>query len=396
MFSKGNLNRMVVLFMLAIICAGTLCADIMVRDKQGKILYQYSNGMMYEGRASDNKKIFKFEEKRGEIWSLQGKRLAFWKAAENALYPGNGGRPMYIFDKKGAHPGSKGATAVIYIDGRKIYHGNGPGCELILYPDQPLPIPVGIYLAHTVTGGKAPARKPSAGVPLNSGKPAETKVDWETVPYGYYLGPKGEGKIMLSLRGDKIFFNDTGKGMPAFTFKGTKIFKGPDTTVEPAFCMADNGNVYKGAKIDESNLVMKLDWFNCYAPGKSGQDAIGTVQYVGENILTEGYVAPSNQPDFTGKRVLVSSTLANNKVPLTMRIFIVYLTQLDPEFKAYANSQAAAPQEAAPAAATQQAVAQQEAAPAAAAPQAAAPQAADPAVETVNKTVDAVAQPVDI
>ena len=77
---------------------------------------------------------------------------------------------------------------------------------------------------------------------------------------------------------------------------------------------------------------------NCYAEGKTGTDAIGTLQYVGENILTEGYTAPSNRPDFTGKRVLLSSTLPNNKVDMVLRIFIVYLTQLDPEFRAYLNS----------------------------------------------------------
>ena len=83
---------------------------------------------------------------------------------------------------------------------------------------------------------------------------------------------------------------------------------------------------------------MRLDWFNCYAPGKSGADAIGTLQYVGENILTEGYTKPSQHPDFTGKRVLLSSTLPNDKVDMAIRIFLVYLTQLDPDFREYLES----------------------------------------------------------
>ena len=316
-------------FLLAGAFAATLHADTMIRDAKANIIYQYSHGVMYQGQARDNKKLFKFNN-RGEIWSLDGKRLAFWKDSENALYPGNGGRPMYIYADKGGHPGSKGAKAVIYIDGRKIYHGHGPGCKLILYPDAPLPTPVALYLAHTITGGKAPS-------PEDAGK---LTVDFATVPYGYYLGPKGEGKILLSLRGNKIFFSDTAKGMPAYTFNGLKIYRGPDTKAEPAFTFTNNGWLYRGASTaDPANLAMRLDWFNCYAPGKSGADAIGTLQYVGENILTEGYTKPSQRPDFTGKRILLSSTLPNNKVPLTMRIFLVYLTQLDPDFKAYCAGQ---------------------------------------------------------
>ena len=305
--------------------AGTLYADIMVRDAKGKVIYQYSNGVMYEGLAGQNKKIFKYDPQRGEIWDLNGKKLAFWKVSEETLYPGPGGRPMYVYADKGGHPGSKGAQAVIFIDGRKIYQGNGPGCPLILYPDSELPIPVALYLAHTVTGGKPPAA-------------SKMKIDLAAVPYGYYLGPKGEGKIVLSLRGNQIFFNDTAKGMPAYTFRDTKVYKGDDLKADPAFCFADNGTLYKGAQKSPANVVLWLNWFNCYVPGKSGEDAIGTLQYVGENILTEGYTKPSQRPDFTGKRVLLSSTLPNNKVPLAMRIFLVYLTQLDPEFKAYCET----------------------------------------------------------
>lgn len=301
----------------------------MVRDAKANIIYQYSNGVMYEGHARDNKKLFKYDAQRGEIWSMNAKKLAFWKVSENALYPGNGGRPMYIYADKGGHPGSKGAIAVIYIDGRKIYHGNGPGCKLILYPDSELPIPVALYLAHTITGGKPPAK----------GSSGKTKIDFATVPYGYYLGPKGEGKILLSLRGNKIFFNDQASGTPAYTFKDLKIYRGADTAAEPAFCLAKNGNLYKGGTEAPDKLVMSLEWFNCYAPGKSGTDAIGTLQYVGENILTEGYTKPSPKPDFTGKRILLSSTLPNNRVPMTMRIFLIYLTQLDTDFKAYCAEQ---------------------------------------------------------
>lgn len=309
--------------------AGNLRADIMVRDAKANIIYQYSNGVMYEGRAGNNKKLFKYDAQRKEIWSLDGKKLAFWKTSENALYPGKGGHPMYVFADKGGHPRSKGATAVIYIDGRKIYQGNGPGGKLILYPDSELPVPVALYLAHSITGGKPPA-KPAAD---------KTKIDLATVPYGYYLGPRGQGKILLSLRGNKIFFNDKAVGMPAYTFKNLKIYRGPDTKAEPAFCLSQDGNLYKGGTTNQDNLAMSLDWFNCYAPGKSGTDAIGTLQYTGENILTEGYTKPSRKPDFTGKRILLSSTLPNNQVPMTMRIFLVYLTQLDPDFKAYCAEQ---------------------------------------------------------
>ena len=297
----------------------------MIRDGKANIIYQYSNGVMYQGRAGDNRKLFQYDPNREEIWSMDGKKLAFWKSSESALYPGNGGRPMYIYADKGGHPGSKGAPAVIYIDGRKIYQGNGPGGKLILYPDSPLPIPVALFMAHTITGGKPP-------------EATSMKIDLAKVPYGYFLGSKGEGKILLSLRGNCIYFNDTANGTPAYTFVGTKIFRGEDTSVEPSFCLSNNGCLYKGGRIEPGNLAMALNWFNCYAPGKSGTEAIGTLQYVGENILTEGYTQPSNHPDFTGKRILLSSTLPNDRVPLAMRIFLVYLTQLDPDFKAYCES----------------------------------------------------------
>ena len=315
------------ILLLAGVFAGTLQADIFVRSPKGAVIYQYSNGVMYQGHARDNRKIFKYDGQRGEIWSMNGKRLAFWKVSENALYPGNGGRPMYIYADKGGHPGSKGAKAVIFIDGRKIYQGHGPGCPLILYPDAPLPTPVALYLAHTVTGGKPP----------QSGK---LKVDFAKVPYGYYLGPKGTGKILLSLRGNKIYFNDKASGTAAYTFRqqGVKFYRGDGTDGEPAFCMANNGALYKGGKIAPDKLVMNLVWLNCYAPGKSGTDSFCTVLPGGNDILTEGYVNPKN-PNIAGKKVLLSSTLPNNRVPLAMRIFLAYLTQLDPEFQAYRRSQ---------------------------------------------------------
>ena len=311
------------LILLAGFNAVTLHADIMVRDAKANIIYQYSNGVMYQGHARNNKKLFKFDAGRQEIWSMNGKRLAFWKASESALYPGNGGRPMYIFADKGAHPGSKGAKAVIYIDGRKIYQGNGPGGKLILYPDSPLPIPVGVYLAHSITGGKPAA-------------PSKLKVDFAAVPYGYFLGKKGEGKIMLSLRGNKIYFNDTARGTPAYTYvsKGQKFYRGDNIQGEPAFSMADNGTLFKGGVKSKDNLVMVMSWLNFYSAGKSGRDSIGTVTPGGENVLIEGYTDP-RKPDISGRRVLLSSTLPNNRVPLAMRIFLAYLTQIDPEFKAY-------------------------------------------------------------
>lgn len=306
--------------------AGALMADTMVRDARGNVIYQYSNGIMYQGLASQNKRIFRYDEGKGEIWDLNGRKLAFWKALESALYPGSGSRPMYVYADKGAHPGSKGATALYFIDGRKIYHGNGPGGKLILYPDEPLPTPVAIFMAHLVTGGK-PA--PRSGL----------KVDWASVPYGYYLGPKGQGKIVLSLRGNKIYFNDQAKGEAAYTMKNLKIYRGDDTNAAPVFCLAKNGALFRGPAEEPKNLLMYLNWFNCYAAGKSGTDAIGTLQYVGENILTEGFTQPSQRPDFKGKAILLSSTLPNNRVDLALRIFLVYLTQLDPDFKAYAAGQ---------------------------------------------------------
>ena len=315
------------ILLLAGFCAVPLRADILVRSAKGDIIYQYSNGVMYKGHARDNKKMFKFE--RNEIRNMQGKRLALWKNNENALYDGGGGRVMYVYADRGGHPGSKGAKAVIYIDGRKIYqgHGAGAGCPLILYPDQPLPTPVALYLAHTVTGGKPPA-------------PTGLKVDFSKIPYGYYLGPKGEGKILLSLRGNKIYFNDKASGTAAYTFqqKGLKFYRGDSTEGEPAFSMANNGTLYKGGRIAPDKLAMNMIWLNCYAPGKSGTDSFCTVLPAGNNILTAGYIDPK-KPSTAGKKVLLSSTLPNNRVPLAMRIFLAYLTQLDPEFKAFCQSQ---------------------------------------------------------
>lgn len=312
------------LLLLAGLCAVPLRADIMVRSAKGDIIYQYSNGVMYKGHARNNKKMFKFE--RNEIRNMQGKRLALWKNNENALYDGGGGRVMYVYADRGGHPRSKGAKAVIFIDGRKIYqgHGAGAGCPLILYPDQPLPIPVALYLAHTVTGGKPPA-------------PTGLKVDFSKVPYGYYLGPKGTGKIVLALRGNNIYFGEKTEN-PVYVHKNLKFYRNGDFTKPAAFCMDRQASLYRGDKVDPRNKVMYLNWFNCYAAGKSGTDAIGTLQYVGENILTGGFTKPSQRPNFAGKPILVSSTLPNNKVPMELRIFIVYLTQLDPEFKAFCQS----------------------------------------------------------
>ena len=197
-----------VLLLLAGVFTGTLQADIFVRGPKGAVLYQYSNGIMYQGPARDNKRLFRFE--RDEIRNMQGKRLALWKVQESALYDGGGGRVMYVYADKGGHPGSKGARAVIFIDGRKIYHGNGPGGTLILYPDSPLPVPVALYLAHTVTGGKPP-------------KAGKVNINFATVPYGYYLGPKGTGKIVLALRGNNIYFGEKTEN-PVYVFRNLKFF----------------------------------------------------------------------------------------------------------------------------------------------------------------------------
>ena len=314
-----------VLLLLAGVFTGTLQADIFVRGPKGAVLYQYSNGIMYQGPARDTKRLFRFE--RDEIRNMQGKRLALWKVQESALYDGGGGRVMYVYADKGGHPGSKGARAVIFIDGRKIYHGNGPGGTLILYPDSPLPVPVALYLAHTVTGGKPP-------------KAGKVNINFATVPYGYYLGPKGTGKILLSLRGNKIYFNDKASGKAAYTFqpKGIRFYRGDSTEGEPAFTMANNGTLYKGGKIAPDKLAMNLVWLNCYEPGKTGTDSFCTVLPGGNDILTAGYIDP-RKPSTAGKKVLLSSTLPNNRVPLAMRIFLAYLTQLDPEFKAHCQSQ---------------------------------------------------------
>lgn len=307
------------------LCAPGLRADTMVRDAGGNVIYQYSNGVMFEGTAGNGKKVFKYDG-RSVITSPDGSRvLATWQG--NALYPENktGGQPLYVFADKGGHPQSAGNQAIVYIDGRKIHHGAGPGGKLILYPDEPLPEPVALYLFHIVTGGKAP-------------EASKLNVDINTVPFGYYLGEKGEGKILLAVRGSKIYFGEDMK-QTAYTMKNLKFYKGDDTDAEPAFCMDEAARMYRGGSPDPANMVMHLEWFNCFGPGKTGTDAIGTLQYVGENILTEGYTEPSQHPDFTGRRVLLSSTLPNDKVDMAIRIFLIYLSQLDPEFRQYVESQ---------------------------------------------------------
>ena len=299
---------------LTLLCVDAY-ADIFVRDAGGNIIYQYSNNVMYEGHARNNKKLFRYEPKRGTIERLNGKVIATWKK-DNALY--KDGRKWYVMEGKKVRRGLK---VVAFVDGRKVFRGNGPGGKLTLYADAPLPLPVAVYLFHVATG--APDKE----------APSKMQVDFSKVPYGYYLGAKGEGPIVLSLRGNTIYYGGDLKQV-AYTRRGLCFYKAGNSGL-PDFCMDNQGALYKGSERTPENLVMRLDWFNCYAPGKSGKDAIGTLQYVGENILTEGYTAPSNKPDFTGKRILVSSTLPNNRVDMALRIFIVYLTQLDPEFKKY-------------------------------------------------------------
>ena len=307
---------------LTVLCADALHADIFVRDAGGNIIYQYSNDVMYEGHARNNKKLFRYYPKRGTIERMNGKVIATWKK-DNALY-NRDGRKWYALEGKKVR---KGLKVVAFVDGRKVFRGNGPGGKLTLYADSPLPLPVAVYLFHVATAG-------------DSGKaedaPAKVQIEFSQIPYGYYLGEKGKGPVAFALRGNTIYY-DEAMTKVAYTRRGLCFYKAGNSGM-PDFCMDKNGALYKGSERTPANLVMRLEWFNCYAAGKSGKDAIGTLQYVGENILTEGYTAPSNRPDFTGKRVLLSSTLPNNKVDMVLRIFIVYLTQLDPEFRAYLNS----------------------------------------------------------
>ena len=308
------------LFVLTVLCADVLRADIFVRDAGGNIIYQFSNGVMYAGHARNNKKIFRYQPQRGAIERMNGKVIATWKGG--ALY--KGGRKWYVMEGKKVR---KGLKVVAFVDGRKVFRGNGPGGKLTLYADSPLPLPVAVYLFHVATsadGGKS------------DDAPSKMQVDFSKVPYGYYLGPKGQGPIVLSLRGNTIYYGGDLKTV-AYTRRGLCFYKAGNSGM-PDFCMDNKGALYRGSERTPANQVMRLEWFNCYAPGKSGNDAIGTLQYVGENILTEGYTAPSQRPDFTGKRILLSSTLPNNKVDMAIRIFLVYLTQLDPEFRAYLAS----------------------------------------------------------
>ena len=96
------------LLLLAAAFAAPLHADIFIRDSRANVIYQYSNGVMYEGRAGNGKKIFKYDGKNGYILNLSGKQLAIWKVSENALYLPRTGRPLYVFADKGGHPVPKG------------------------------------------------------------------------------------------------------------------------------------------------------------------------------------------------------------------------------------------------------------------------------------------------
>ena len=307
----------------------TLHADIHVRDAGANVIYQYSNGVMYQGTAGKGKKIFKYDARQDVIMLMSNKTAAKWNEKEKVLYNGKN-RPMYALDGVKIRVRNNGGKVVGYLEGRKIYKGSGPDRKLILYPDSPLPNAVALYLFHVATADSSGSGKAA------DGGEDKLQVDFSKVPYGYYLGAKGEGPIVLSLRGNTIYYGEDLKTV-AYNRRGLCFYKAGNSGL-PDFCMDNQGALYKGSERTPENRVMRLEWFNCYAEGKSGNDAIGTLQYVGENILTEGYTKPSQRPDFTGKRVLLSSTLPNNKVDMALRIFLVYLTQLDPEFKAYLQS----------------------------------------------------------
>lgn len=319
------LMKSICLLLLTGFVSLSVFADTFVRDAGGNVIYQYSNGVMYEGLASKGKVLFRYS--RRSIYpgrKNSGMPLATWK--DNALYPENllGGYPWYVFKDKGGHPRSAGAMAVVFIDGKKVYKGNGPGGKLLFQMDDPpLPTPVVLYLFHKYHGG-AEASKKSQGA---------LRIDINKVPFGYFLGTK-DGPHVATVVGNTIFYGSNTDRKVAYTRVGTQFFKGANTSGVPAFSLTRNGWLYRGNKTTPENLVMKLGWFNCYAPDKNewGKDAIGTLNYVGTVVLTEGYTKPSSRPDMKGKKPLLTSSLSNNNVPLEMRIFLIYLTQLDPDF----------------------------------------------------------------
>ena len=185
---------------LTLLCADVY-ADIFVRDAGGNIIYQYSNNVMYEGHARNNKKLFRYYPDRGTIERLNGKVIATWKK-DNALY--KDGRKWYVMEGKKVRRGLK---VVAFVDGRKVFRGNGPGGKLTLYADSPLPLPVAVYLFHVATG--APEKE----------APSKMQVDFSKVPYGYYLGPKGQGPVVLALRGNTIYYGGDMKQV-AYTRRG--------------------------------------------------------------------------------------------------------------------------------------------------------------------------------
>ena len=173
----------------------TLRADIHVRDAGANVIYQYSNGVMYQGTAGKGKKIFKYDGRQDVIMLMSSKTAAKWNAKEKVLYNGKN-RPMYALDGVKIRVRNNGGKVVGYLEGRKIYQGSGPNRKLILYPDSPLPDAVALYLFHVATAD--PNAKEA------DGGDDKLQVDFSKVPYGYYLGAKGEGPIVLSLRGNTI------------------------------------------------------------------------------------------------------------------------------------------------------------------------------------------------
>ena len=302
------MKRLAVVGLVFLLGSAPLWADIMVRNAQATILYQYSNGTMYEGPASKGKVIFRYDPRTTQIRTRDNRTvLATWKG--NALFPKalTGGQPLYVLAGTKIHAKTTGTPPVGYIEGRKIYKGTGGNRKLILYPDSMLPEPVALYIFH-VAAAAAPKT------------------------YEFYLGAPKTGKVAFSVRSGKVYLGTELKN-PVYTYREQKFYKG-DEYKQPAFVMDAAFNLYRGARPDPDQLAMSMKQFNCYAPGKSGADAIGRFLFTGPVLLTEGFTPPAEKPDLAVKRALLSATPApDSKLPLEVRLFLVYLTQLDPEFR---------------------------------------------------------------
>jgi len=278
---------------------------IRIDNAQGQTVYFFSEGMMYRGNSVDGKPVFMFNPVDNAFYPdnriIARKPLAVWK--DNALYREDetGNPPVFVYYNGGIHPNGRHNVAVAFLDGSTLYKGPNTAGQAMFKASGELPVPVMVFLVF-----------------YHKDAPTDYKV---------YAGKPGQGKVIMTIRNHVFYMGSEVTETPAFTFDPAtlKIYRGGSTAGKAVYSIGKDNKLYRGDKAgDPANVLMKIDGYSFYMPGKSGEDAVAS--FAKEKPLFvklyPGYLRKGDAPQTEAVLYLPDVTIAE-------KFFIIFKTMIE-------------------------------------------------------------------